>query len=144
MSKEPARISPEPATGRRYASLARRDTKPEVELRRILHCRGQRYRVTYRVPGLPRRSVDVAFTRARLAVFVDGCFWHGCPEHGTSPHTNSEWWTWKIQRNKDRDTDTNERLGELGWAVVRVWEHEDPEVAADRVLRTVEAQKSRS
>jgi len=77
-------------------------------------------------------------------VFVDGCFWHGCPEHGTSPHTNSEWWTWKIQRNKDRDTDTNERLGELGWAVVRVWEHEDPEVAADRVLRTVEAQKSRS
>jgi DNA mismatch endonuclease (patch repair protein) len=68
-----------------------------------------------------------------VAVFVDGCFWHGCPEHGTRPATNSEWWLWKLERNRARDADTDERLGNLGWSIVRVWEHEEPSVAADRV-----------
>jgi DNA mismatch endonuclease (patch repair protein) len=75
----------------------------------------------------------------RLAVYVDGCFWHGCPEHHTRPRVNSEWWTWKIQRNRARDADTNRRLTDAGWSVVRVWEHEDPDVAADRVERAVRA-----
>jgi DNA mismatch endonuclease (patch repair protein) len=89
-----------------------------------LHAAGYRYRVTYPVPGLPRRSIDVAFTRAKVAVFVDGCFWHGCPEHGTSPRANSAWWRAKIEANRARDRDTSARLAEQGWRVMRVWEHD--------------------
>lgn len=79
------------------------------------------------------------FPRQKVAVFVDGCFWHGCPEHGTHPKTNEEWWRWKIQRNRDRDLDTDMRLGELGWRVVRCWEHESPDVAADAVEAALRA-----
>lgn len=77
--------------------------------------------------------MDIAFTRARLAVYVDGCFWHGCPEHHVQPRTNSDWWLWKVERNQTRDRDTNRQLAEAGWACIRVWEHEDPVEAADRV-----------
>ncbi|MGQ2911093.1 very short patch repair endonuclease [Aeromicrobium sp.] len=117
--------------------LARTDTAPELALRRELHSRGLRYRVQLHVPGNRRRRIDIAFTRARVAVLVDGCYWHGCPEHGTRPRTNREWWDWKIQRNRDRDTDTNRLLDEAGWTVVRVWEHEDPAAAADRIEQLV-------
>lgn len=75
----------------------------------------------------------MTFTRAKVAVFVDGCYWHGCPSHGTRPAANREWWDWKIQRNRDRDADTNCLLDKQGWTVVRVWEHEDPVAAADRI-----------
>lgn len=119
--------------GARYAALARKDTGPEVRLRKELHRRGMRYRVDYRVPGLPRRRVDIAFTRARLVVLVDGCFWHHCPEHGVLPTTNQEWWRWKFDVNRTRDEDTDRRLAELGWPVIRVWEHEDVTEAADRI-----------
>lgn len=115
--------------------LARRDTRPEVALRRALHCRGLRFRVQLPVPGNRRRTIDIAFTRARLAVFVDGCFWHGCPEHGTKPATNAEWWAWKIGRNVARDRDTEALLVAAGWTVVRVWEHEPVHDATDRVER---------
>lgn len=115
------------------STLARRDTKPELLLRRELHRRGLRYRVQTKVPGNNRRTIDIAFTRARLAVFVDGCFWHGCPEHGTSPRANSEWWTWKIERNKARDVDTDRHLAAAGWHVIRIWEHEQAAAAADRI-----------
>lgn len=81
--------------------------------------------------------MDVAFTRAKVAVFVDGCYWHGCPEHGTSPKANSEWWQWKFARNQARDNDTNQHLEKLGWRVIRVWEHEDPAEAADRIEQAV-------
>lgn len=112
---------------------ATRDTKPEVELRRELHARGRRYRIHVRpVAGL-RRTVDIAFTRSRVAVFVDGCFWHRCPEHATFPQTNAEWWAAKLQRNVDRDLDTDVRLVDAGWKVVRIWEHESAVDAADRV-----------
>ena len=133
--KEPARQTP--ADGRvsqRYAALARQDTAPELALRQALWHAGLRYRVQYKVPGLPRRKIDIAFTRQKLAVQVDGCFWHGCPEHGTVPGRNTEWWRWKIQRNQARDRDTDARLAELGWSVIHVWEHEDPAEAAQRVI----------
>jgi DNA mismatch endonuclease (patch repair protein) len=113
---------------------ARADTAPELALRRLLHARGKRYRVTWPVPGMPRRSIDIAFTRACVAVNVHGCFWHGCPVHGTSPAANSTWWRQKIDRNKARDVETRAHLEGLGWTVVEVWEHEDPAVALKRVL----------
>jgi DNA mismatch endonuclease (patch repair protein) len=89
--------------------------------------------VQLKVPGNNRRTIDIAFTRAQLAVFVDGCFWHGCPQHGNMPTTNSDWWEWKLARNQNRDRDTDGLLGEAGWEVLRVWEHEPPAVAADSV-----------
>lgn len=115
----------------------RKDTKPELDLRRILHARGLRYRVTYPVPGLPRRTIDVAFTRTKVAVFIDGCFWHGCPDHATQPRANSEWWARKLKANMTRDTDTSRFLREQGWTVVRFWEHEEPASVADRVQAAV-------
>lgn len=118
-------------------SAARRDTGAELALRRALHSRGLRYRVTYPVPGQRRRTIDVAFTRAKVAVFVDGCFWHGCPEHGTMPRSNSEWWTTKLAANHARDRDTDRVLEAHGWTVVRVWEHESPDLAAMRVVDIV-------
>lgn len=106
------------------STLKRRDNDAELAVRRALHAAGLRYRVHYPVPGLPRRTIDIAFTRARVAVFIDGCFWHGCPEHGTAPRSNSAWWAAKLDANRHRDIDTTARLGECGWHVVRVWEHE--------------------
>lgn len=112
----------------------RRDTAPELSLRRELHRRGLRYRVEYPLPGMRRRRADIAFTRARIAVFVDGCFWHACPDHGTSPANNGVWWADKLRRNMERDRETDVHLTEQGWSVVRIWEHEDPVVAADRIV----------
>lgn len=119
------------------SSAKRRDTAPEKALRGALHARGLRYRVNLPVPQQRRRTIDIAFTRAKVAVFVDGCFWHGCPEHGTRPRTNSEWWTTKLTANQTRDRDTDRLLIDLGWYVIRVWEHESPQVAADRIAREV-------
>jgi DNA mismatch endonuclease (patch repair protein) len=121
------------------SAARRRDTAAEVALRGELHARGLRYRVTFPVPGQRRRTIDVAFTRAKVAVFVDGCFWHGCPEHGTRPRSNSEWWTTKLAANRARDRDTERLLRDLGWTVVRVWEHESPHLAAERVISAIRA-----
>jgi DNA mismatch endonuclease (patch repair protein) len=105
----------------------RRDTSIELAVRSRLHGIGLRYRVDYPpVPGLRRRA-DIVFTRARLAIFIDGCFWHGCPKHGTSPKRNAAYWGPKIANNIARDTDTNDRLRAAGWKVVRFWEHESLE-----------------
>jgi DNA mismatch endonuclease, patch repair protein len=134
---EPARERPEQARSARMSTLARRDTSPELALRRQLHRRGLRYRVHLPVPGTPRRRIDIAFIRAQVAVFVDGCFWHGCPAHSTIPATNSEWWRWKLGRNRARDRDTDHLLGAQGWTVVRIWEHESAASAADRVESAV-------
>jgi len=113
--------------------LARAGTAPEIALRRALHAAGQRYRVQIKVPGNARRTIDIAFTRAKVAVFVDGCFWHGCPQHGPTPKANREWWEWKIAKNVERDADTTRLLEKQGWTVVRVWEHEPVDVATGRV-----------
>lgn len=114
-----------------------RHTGPELAVRRALHARGLRYRVDHPLPFDRRRRADVVFTRAKVAVFIDGCFWHGCPEHGTTPRTNTAFWSAKIERNRVRDADTTARLEALGWSVLRFWEHDDVATAAERVLRAV-------
>ncbi|MFC6396454.1 very short patch repair endonuclease [Luteococcus sanguinis] len=115
----------------------RAGTAPELALRRLLHAKGYRYRVGAKVPGMPRRTIDVAFTRKKLAVFVDGCFWHGCPEHCVSPKNNAEWWAAKLEANRARDSDTDAALASAGWRVVRIWEHETPADAVDRIEATL-------
>ena len=116
-----------------------RDTAPELAIRSLLHRRGLRFRVDLApIPGVRRRA-DLVFSRARVAVFVDGCFFHGCPEHATWPKHNAQFWREKIETNRRRDRDTDRRIGEHGWTVVRVWEHEDPVLAAQRVEETVRA-----
>lgn len=122
----------------------RRDTGPELALRRLLHATGYRYRVNYPVPGLPRRSIDIAFTRAKVAVFIDGCFWHGCPEHRQVPASNSDWWAAKLEKNRARDEATATHLEDLGWTVLRVWEHTEPRTALGRVSSTVSARRMRA
>lgn len=119
------------------SNTGQRDTSAEIPIRRRLHAMGLRYRVDYPVLHSPRRRADIAFTRAKVAVFIDGCFWHGCPEHGTWPKRNAEFWREKIETNKQRDRDTNERLAALGWDVLRIWEHESPDDAAERIYRVV-------
>jgi len=114
-------------------ATGRKDTAPELALRRELHRRGQRYRVEVALAALPLRRMDVVFPTARLVVLVDGCFWHGCPQHGTTARSSAGYWTDKIAQNRARDRDTDMRLAEAGWTVLRVWEHEDPAAAADRV-----------
>jgi DNA mismatch endonuclease, patch repair protein len=121
----------------RMSRQRRRDTKPEVAIRKLLHAMGLRFRVTLPIPGMPRRTMDIAFTRARVAVFVDGCFWHVCPEHATRPASNSEWWAEKLAKNRSRDVATNDHLVASGWHVVRIWEHEDPIEAASRISAVV-------
>ena len=106
------------------ARTGRRDTKPEIEIRRLLYARGLRYRVDQPVLEGVRRRADLVFRTARVAVFIDGCFWHGCPEHATWPKHNAEFWREKIEANRQRDRDTDRRLIEEGWRVVRVWEHQ--------------------
>lgn len=124
-------------------SVRRRDTKPEVEIRRLLHARGHRFRVDRAVLPDRRRRADIVFGPARVVVFVDGCFWHGCPEHATWPKANEAFWREKIETNRRRDRDTNERLSALGWEVIRVWEHEPPAAAADRIEEMVRARRPR-
>ena len=112
----------------------KRDTRPELALRSELHRRGLRYRVDASpLPGLRCRA-DVVFTRPKVVVFVDGCFWHGCAEHGTKPSTNAGYWQAKIGRNVERDRRNDARLSMEGWTVIRVWEHEDPTIAAQRII----------
>lgn len=122
------------AVRRRMSEQRTRDTLPEMALRRELHRRGLRYRVSVRPIADLRRTADIVFRRARVAVFVDGCFWHRCPEHGSESATNTGWWQTKLEANVARDRDTDSRLAAAGWTVIRVWEHEPPESAADRVL----------
>jgi DNA mismatch endonuclease (patch repair protein) len=115
----------------------RRDTKPELAVRRVLHRRGLRYRVDLRPIPEVRSRADLVFTRARVAVYIDGCFWHRCPIHSTAPKANARWWADKLGANVARDRAIDRRLAEAGWLVVRVWEHEDPESAADRIEAAV-------
>lgn len=116
-----------------------RDTKPELKVRRALHGLGFRYRVGIAPePGLRRRA-DIVFTRARVAVFIDGCFWHGCPHHGRSTFNhNADYWPAKIAANVVRDADTTDRLREAGWTVLRFWEHEDTAEVVEAIRRNVE------
>jgi DNA mismatch endonuclease (patch repair protein) len=114
-------------------AVRRHGTQPERELRSALHARGLRYRVDVSPVSGFRRRADLVFSRARIAVYVDGCFWHSCPQHATTPKSNREWWEEKLAANVARDRRTDRDLAELGWTVVRVWEHEDMEPAAERI-----------
>lgn len=119
-----------------------RDTSPERALRSLVHAAGLRYRVAAKpLPGM-RRTADLVFRPARVAVFVDGCFWHGCPEHFVPPKTNPEYWREKIGRNVQRDRDTDARLAEAGWLVLRFWEHEHAEACSHVVCETVAARRA--
>lgn len=133
-----------PGASRRMAKVRQTGTDAELALRRELYRRGMRYRVGYEVMKKPRRVADVAFPRLKLAVFVDGCFWHGCPEHGTWPSRNAVFWRLKIEANRARDADTDTRLTQAGWTVLRFWAHESPAIAAhvvERTLATLRAKK---
>ena len=127
------RIGPPPLNDvvrRQMQSMPRRDTGAELALRHALHQLGLRYRVHLRtLPGTP----DIALTRARISIFVDGCFWHRCPDHGTAPKNNSEWWASKLDENIARDRRKDAQLRDLGWTVVHVWEHEKPAVVAVKI-----------
>ncbi|MDC9834947.1 very short patch repair endonuclease [Rhizobium binxianense] len=119
---------------------AQRDNQRERSLRAELHRRGLRYRLHRRIEGT-RRTIDFAFIGLKIAVFVDGCFWHGCPEHGTWPKTNADWWRAKIEANIQRDRDTDYRLREAGWRVMRIWEHEDIATAANRIEHLIRGER---
>ncbi|NUP19427.1 MAG: very short patch repair endonuclease [Streptomyces sp.] len=114
-----------------------KNTAAELAVRRLLHAAGLRYRVEYRVPGMARRRIDVAFPGLKVAVLIDGCFWHGCPQHATHPKANAEWWREKLDRNMARDRETTEHLTAEGWTVLRFWEHEAPGDVAVRVAAAV-------
>ncbi|MGW2256921.1 very short patch repair endonuclease [Streptomyces sp. NPDC001780] len=125
------------ARRRNMQAIRSRDTKPEYLIRRLVHAQGLRYRVSAKpLPDL-RRTADMVFRPAKVAVFIDGCYWHGCPEHYVSPKTNAGYWSEKVARNMARDRDTDQRLAEAGWTVLRFWEHEPPDACALKVTATV-------
>ncbi|WP_344339474.1 very short patch repair endonuclease [Agrococcus versicolor] len=117
----------------------RRDTGPELAVRRLLHARGLRFRVDLAAQPGVRSRPDIVFTRRRIAVYIDGCFWHGCPRHRTQPKANADYWTPKLQRNVERDAAVTLALQDAGWTVLRFWEHEDPQVVATTIAAAVEA-----
>lgn len=133
----PRVVSSSSDVSRRMAKVRQKGTDAEVALRQEIHRIGLRYRVDYEVLKKPRRVADVVFPGRKIAVFVDGCFWHGCPEHATWPKQNAEFWREKIEANRLRDADTNERLRSLGWTVLRFWSHESPHEAARTVAHMV-------
>ncbi|MFF0723209.1 very short patch repair endonuclease [Streptomyces sp. NPDC004134] len=128
-------------TRARMSKQRSRDTDIEIAVRRTLHAAGLRYRVHRRPLKGVRREADILFGPARVAVFVDGCFWHGCPEHATWPKNNAKFWREKIEKNRARDVDTDARLARAGWASVRVWEHEDADEASDRIAALVRSRR---
>ena len=136
-----APLPPHPATTARMRRQRASGTAPEIAVRRLLHAAGLRYRVDAPLPFDRRRRSDLSHGPSRVALFVDGCFWHGCPDHYRPPRRNTEWWEAKIGANRARDADTDARLLEIGWLPIRVWEHDDPTVAAGLVLAAVAARR---
>jgi DNA mismatch endonuclease (patch repair protein) len=124
---------------KRMQSTPQRDTPAELRIRRILHSIGLRYSVNVKPLAGSSRRADIAFRRAKVAVFVDGCFWHGCPVHGTWPRANARFWREKIHANMKRDADTNLQLERQGWIAIRIWEHDEATRAARRVAKLVRA-----
>jgi len=129
-----------PGRSRNMAAIRRRDTKPEVKLRSALHRLGYRFRKDHpiRVEGKLIRP-DIAFTKRRVAVFVDGCFWHSCPEHGRHPSVNDNYWSPKLEGNARRDRDQSAALRSVGWKVLRFWEHEEQEAVVTTIQEMLTA-----
>lgn len=137
MHRTPPAASSENAR-RTMRANKRRDTSVELAVRRRLHATGLRYRVDYAAdPTDRRRRVDIVFTKLRLAIYIDGCFWHGCPDHYVQPKTNVDYWRPKIARNMERDRESVEGLEAAGWTVLRFWEHEDPDTVAASIAAAV-------
>ena len=134
-----------PVASRKMRSNRRTDTKPEVSLRSSLHRGGFRFRKDYAIRLTGGRIVhaDIVFTRSKTAVFLDGCFWHVCPEHGTMPKSNQEYWIPKLRQNVNRDIAANRELRADGWRVLRFWEHVDPEAAKSEILSALETDLNR-
>lgn len=136
-------VSVTPGRRRNMQANRSKDTKPELAVRRLLHADGFRYRVNYAPLRGLRRTADIVFPRLRIAVFIDGCFWHSCPQHGHAVNTNASYWGPKLARNHERDQETTAILKEKGWLPIRFWAHDEPEYIADcieqlvRSLRTV-------
>ncbi|MFC9477423.1 MULTISPECIES: very short patch repair endonuclease [Streptomyces] len=130
------------ARRRNMQAIRSRDTKPERLIRRLVHANGLRYRVAARpLPDL-RRTADMVFRPAKVAVFIDGCYWHGCPEHYVSPKTNPGYWSEKVARNVARDRDTDERLSAAGWLVLRFWEHQSSDACALSIISAVRERRN--
>ncbi|MGW7550759.1 very short patch repair endonuclease [Streptomyces rimosus] len=125
------------ARRRNMQAIRSRDTKPEQLIRRLVHAQGLRYRVAARPLADLRRTADMVFRPAKVAVFIDGCYWHGCPEHYVPPKTNPGYWSDKVARNMARDRDTDQQLIEAGWTILRFWEHESPSDCALKIASTV-------
>lgn len=137
----PATATPtSPGRSANMRANRRRDTGPEWRIRRLLHAQGLRYRVDVpiRLPGIRLVRPDVVFTRARLAVFIDGCYWHGCPDHTGHPTANAHYWGPKIAGNVERDERQSHALTEAGWTVLRFWEHESSDAVALEIQRVYE------
>lgn len=127
------------ATRKSMQGNRNRDTLPEIAVRSLVHKAGLRYRVAARpLPGL-RRTADLVFRPTRVSVFIDGCYWHMCPEHGHYPKSNTSYWTSKLRGNVRRDRETDDQLGRAGWLVMRFWEHQRSDVIADAVIAAVRA-----
>ena len=145
---QPAAVQPvasaDSKSSARMKKQRRVNTKPEILIRQALHAKGLRYRVEQRPLPELRRTADIVFPKSQVAVFVDGCFWHGCPDHSRDTKSNTKWWASKIAANRERDADTTDRLEDAGWLVIRVWEHEDPQVAAKRIAELVAEQAAES
>ena len=123
----------------RMARVRQKGTDAELSLRKALHARGLRYRLHVPLLTKPRRVADIVFASARVAIFVDGCFWHGCPDHASWPKSNAQFWRDKIETNRARDAHTDRRLRASGWRVVRIWSHESAGDAAERIEDIVRA-----
>lgn len=134
-------IPSSPGVSARMSRQLSKDTNAELAVRRLLHAAGLRYRVEYPVPGMPRRRIDVAFTGVKVAVLIDGCFWHGCPQHATQPKSNADWWRNKLERNMTRDRETTDHLTAQGWTVLRFWEHVPPDEVARAIQAAVETER---
>jgi DNA mismatch endonuclease, patch repair protein len=123
-------------------AIRSRDTKPEQLIRRLVHAKGLRYRVSARpLPNL-RRTADMVFRPAKVAVFIDGCYWHGCPDHYVPPRTNPGYWSDKVARNVTRDRDTDQQLEAAGWLVLRFWEHEPSDECAAQISALVQQRRN--
>ncbi|MEU5363096.1 very short patch repair endonuclease [Streptomyces sp. NPDC005925] len=132
------------ARRRNMQAIRSRDTKPEILIRRLVHAQGLRYRVSARPISDLRRTADMVFRPAKVAVFIDGCYWHGCPEHYVPPRTNPGYWSEKVLRNVQRDRDTDQRLKDAGWLALRFWEHEPSEICAQHIAATIAERRSGS
>ena len=130
------------ATRRSMQGNRGRDTAPEMAVRRIVHARGLRYRVDVRPVAALNRRADLVFSRVKVAVFIDGCFWHGCRDHHTVAKTNAIYWAEKVANNRERDADTSERLRESGWLVLRFWEHQPANDIAEAIIIAVQERRT--